>query len=271
MSKVILDKEACIKCNICVESCPYSIIGLDKSSFPELSQEGEAVCNFCGACEAFCPKSAITLDFQLQEEKQSYKASINEEQISSYLKARRSVRRFKDIAVEKEKLERLMETVRYAPTGMNLQQVKWIMIYDTNELRKLTGLAVDWMRALANSDSPVKEAFRAELIVKAWESGIDNICRSAPHLLIACTPTDGMASSNDGIIALSYFDAALPAFGLGGFWAGFFTVASMNWQALQSALQIPEGYKVSYAIAFGYPKYTVHNIPRRNPLSISWR
>lgn len=63
------------------------------------------------------------------------------------IRTRRSVRSFKNRAVEKEVLEAIVEAGRYAPTGMNRQDV-WFYVTDKPELiRELSELNAEVMRA----------------------------------------------------------------------------------------------------------------------------
>lgn len=62
------------------------------------------------------------------------------------IKTRRSVRSFKNKPVEKELLEAVVEAGRYAPTGMNRQDV-WFYVTDKPELiRELSELNAEVMR-----------------------------------------------------------------------------------------------------------------------------
>lgn len=51
-----LDKEACISCGACVESCAYQAIRMD--DYPEIQPDA---CRLCGSCVEACPAGALTL------------------------------------------------------------------------------------------------------------------------------------------------------------------------------------------------------------------
>ncbi|MCK7507961.1 MAG: nitroreductase family protein [Desulfobacterales bacterium] len=68
------------------------------------------------------------------------------------------------------------------------------------------------------------------------EQGHDVICRGAPHLLFAHIPESNPIASVDAIIALTHFDLAAPAFGIGTCWAGFVTMAAVSYEPLQKEL-----------------------------------
>lgn len=75
----------------------------------------------------------------------------------------------------------------------------------------------------------------------------------------------------DAIIALTHFDIAAPAFGVGTCWAGFLAAAAMNYEPLQKELGLPKGRRFAYAMMFGYPKYKPYGIPRKKPLEVIWK
>jgi nitroreductase len=102
--------------------------------------------------------------------------------------------------------------------------------------------------------------------------GLDPICRNAPHLVFAHLPhSDFIDDRTDAIIALSYFDIAAPAFGVGCCWAGFIRMAVDSYQPLKDALALPDKRNVGYAMFFGYPALKATGIPRRKPLYVVWR
>jgi electron transfer flavoprotein alpha subunit len=57
MANLLIDKETCTGCEVCIPSCPFGALSM---------KEGIAVvdekCTFCGACVDVCPVSAITLE-----------------------------------------------------------------------------------------------------------------------------------------------------------------------------------------------------------------
>jgi nitroreductase len=74
----------------------------------------------------------------------------------------------------------------------------------------------------------------------------------------------------DATIALTHFDIAAPAFGVGTCWAGFVAMAAASFAPLRQEIGIPEGRTSAYAMMFGNPRYQVHGIPPRKPLQVTW-
>jgi nitroreductase/NAD-dependent dihydropyrimidine dehydrogenase PreA subunit len=272
MAGIIVDKDRCTGCSICAEICPLAIIDSADATHLPLAKEAEAArCINCGHCEIYCPTGALTLNYALDEKTDEAVelGEISPNDLGIYLKSRRSVRHFTGEKVEKEKIERLLDIVRYSPSGMNAQPVQWLVAYDEKEVQRLAELTIDWMRYLSKSENPLS-AYAARLVA-AWERGIDPICWNAPHILMAHIPEHNPIAPTDAVIALTYFDVAAPAFGLGTCWAGFLAGAARFWEPMKEALAMPTGRIIAYAMLFGYPQHKIYRIPRRNPVKIIWR
>jgi Na+-translocating ferredoxin:NAD+ oxidoreductase RnfC subunit len=207
-------------CNICSKICPIGVVDpADENHLPEVKEAKASSCMNCGHCEVFCPSGALTLNFALHEKdaRTIDPVEISPEQLEYHLKSRRSVRYFTSQNVEKEKIEQILDIVRYAPTGMNAQPIEWMVVYDEKEVKRIAALTIDWLRSLSGGNSPMSAY--ATGLVAAWEHGADPICCGAPHLLIAHIPQDSPTAPTDAIIALTHFDVAAPAFGVGTRWA----------------------------------------------------
>jgi nitroreductase len=249
-----------------------AVIATGETGLPSFMAGGDGLCISCGHCQALCPVEAITVEDPRLSDRtyplQGVKPS--KEELGEYLRSRRSIRSYKEAPVERIVIEELMDVVRYAPTARNSQTVRWLMILDTKELRRLTGLAIDWIRHMASSQTPTS-VINFKGLVEAWDAGSDPICRKAPHLIVAYGHKESPFARNDAFIALSHLDVAAPAFGLGTCWGGFFQAALVNWAPLRSELNLPADCIPHFAMMLGYPAVQYHRIPRRNPLSLTWR
>ena len=146
------------------------------------------MCIRCGHCEVSCPSQAITLNF-LPDEKVPLPAgagSLSPDDLSVYLKKRRSVRHFTPGPVDKGTITRILDVARYAASGSNGQPVEWLVVHDPKEVQKLAGLTIGWMKTLLNSDHPMSGYIPS--LIAAWDRGFDPVCRGAPHLVIAHIP-----------------------------------------------------------------------------------
>jgi nitroreductase/NAD-dependent dihydropyrimidine dehydrogenase PreA subunit len=271
METILVDKDLCTRCGICSIVCPATIVDpADESTLPRVADEKASMCLQCGHCEAFCPSDALLLNLRPDEKHPLPEGAgiISPDDVAFYLKKRRSVRHFKDNLVPKEKIEQVLDIVRYAASGTNSQPVQWIVVHDQKKVKKIAGMTIEWMKTLVNSPHPMSGYVPG--LIAAWDGGRDVICRDAPHLLFAHVPEGNPIAPVDAIIALTHFDIAAPAFGIGTCWAGFVAGAVTSYEPLQKEIGLPGGRKCAYAMMFGHPKYKVHGIPRRKPPGVTW-
>ena len=269
---ILVDQNLCTRCGICSDVCPMAIVTLaDDNTLPIVKDAVAGMCIQCGHCEVSCPSQALLLNVR-RDEKVPLPAgagAISSDDMEFYLKKRRSVRHFTKDAVPKEKILEILDIVRYAASGGNGQPVHWIVVHDPKRVKKIAGLTVEWMKTLMGTNHPMSGY--VPVLIGAWDRGRDVICRDAPHLLFAHIPEGNPVASVDAIIALTHFDVAAPAFGIGTCWAGFVAMAAVSYEPLQKELDLPAGRKCAYAMMFGYPQYKVYGIPRRNPVAVTWQ
>ncbi len=275
MSLFTVDPEKCKRDGICVAECPALLLELkdDKEAVPVPIDEADEFCITCGHCVAVCPHGALSHRAMSPEQCPPVKKEwlLGKDHVEHFLRARRSIRTYKDKPVDKETLSKLIDIARYAPSGSNLQPVEWLVIHDGDEVQKLAGMVVDWMRYMIKEKPEVAEPMRMDRIVESWEDGVDRICRGAPHVIVTHAPKDLPPALSACTIALTYLDLAAPSFALGACWAGYFNYAATFWPPMIEALALPEGNISHGAMMVGYPKYKYHRLPLRNEAPITWR
>jgi len=268
-----IDESKCKKDGICVSECPTAIIHLkDKNSTPAIKPGAEESCLICGHCVAVCPHGALSHTRVPIEACPPVEANLvlNKEQAVQFLRSRRSIRVFKDKAVEKEKIKNLIEIARYAPTGSNSQLVEWRIVTDKDKIHGLSAMAVEWMRdVVAGKTQRISSPYMSGIIA-AWEAGYDSILRTAPALVVAYSPKEANNGMVDLTLALSYLDLMAPAMGLGTCWAGLLQGALLSSPDLKQKLGLPAEYPYHYPMMLGYPKFAYHRFPERNPPKIQW-
>jgi len=272
MTTILVDQDLCTRCGICSNVCAMGVIEpANENTLPKVREAMAGYCIGCGHCEAYCPSQAL-IQSDLPDEKIRLPAgtgNIPADDMEMYLKKRRSVRHFTKDPVPREKILKLLDISRYAASGGNGQPVEWIVVHDPEKVKKIAGLTIGWMKTLVNTDHPMSGYI--PVLLGAWESGRDVICRGAPHLLVATIPEGNPVAVTDGIIALTHFDVAAPAYGIGTCWAGFVAMAAWSYEPLRKELGIPSDRKSAYAMMFGHPQYKVYGIPQRKPLQVTWK
>ena len=274
MSLLVIDREKCKQDAICAGECPMALIRMDKESgYPEMAAGADGACLRCGHCVAVCPHGALDhTAVRIGDSPDIRKElTIGEEQAVQFLRSRRSIRAFKDRPVEKEKIQRLIEIGRYAPTSGNGQWVKWIVVTEADRIRELSRLSVEWMRKVLEKDPTGGGAPYMPLIVAAWDMGFDAILRQSPALVVAYAPKEDFNGLVDVSLALSYLELAAPTLDLGTCWAGLLQGALVMSPELKETVGIPKGHPHHYPMMLGYPKFKYHRLPERKEPSIDWK
>jgi len=274
MELLQIDENKCKKDGLCAAECPTAIIKLkDKESIPRMVPGGDQFCLICGHCVAVCPHGALNHTRVSIEDCPPIKKElvITEEQTVQFLRSRRSIRFFKDKPVEKDKIQRLIEVGRYAPTGSNTQLVEWLVLTDPAKIKEMARMTVDWMRSELENNPDSPRASYLPMIIAAWDVGYDAVLRGAPAMVVASTPKEVGNGMVDLTLALSYLELAAPAMGIGTCWAGLLQGALLAHPPLKAALGIPEGHPHHYPMMLGYPKAKYFRLPERKPPKITWK
>ena len=272
MTRILVDQDLCTHCGICSTVCIMGIIEpAEEDTLLKVNDTKAGMCIGCGHCEAYCPSQALILEDRPDEKVRlpAGAGDIAPEDIGYYLRKRRSVRNYTKDTVPKEKILELLDIARYAASAGNDQPVEWIVVHNQEKVKKIAALTIEWMKTLTGSNHPMSGYI--PVLLEAWESGRDVVCRGAPHLLVATIPEGNTIAQTDAIIALTHFDLAAPAHGIGTCWAGFVAMAASSYEPLQKELGIPAGRRSAYAMMFGHPQYEIYGIPRRKPLVVAWQ
>jgi len=274
MNLFTIDQNKCKQDGICAKECPVGIISFSgKGSFPAPVEGTASLCINCGHCVAVCPHGA----FSLQTMKSEDCAPVQKDQIPGpdsiehFLVTRRSIRRYKDQPVDRDTLSRLINMASYAPSGHNSQPVNWLVIENKDEVHRLAGLVIDWMRHMVKENPGMALPMHMDKIVDVWDGGKDRICRGAPHVIVAHSPKTLMTAPAACYTALTYLELSAYAMGLGACWAGYFYAAANFYPPMQQALGLPEGHSSFGAMLIGHPQYRYHRVPLRNKPKITWR
>jgi nitroreductase len=143
---------------------------------------------------------------------------------------RRTIRKFKQDAIEKTILKKLINAARYAPSGANLQPLKYKIVDKPDDIEKMFQ-NLKWAAYIAPERTPKEGEKPVAYIVILVDSEI----RSSGYEL------------DIGAAAQNIFLAALEE-GIGTCWIG-----SVNRDKVRSILNIPERFIINSVIALGYP------------------
>ena len=132
-----INKNKCIACKQCIKDCPASVISL-KEGKADINNDG---CIKCSHCIAICPVEVVSTDDYNMDEVIPYNKdtfSVEADNLLNFIKFRRSVRRFKNKEVEKEKIAKIIDAGRFTQTSTNSQDVSYVVVSEKlGELRDL--------------------------------------------------------------------------------------------------------------------------------------
>lgn len=163
--------------------------------------------------------------------------------------SRRSIRKYKPKAVEREKMQTIVECGINAPNGMNKQSWE-VRVVDNPEF--INGLT---------------EIFKKENPKAAERPGFQNMFNNAPTVVfIANDPAYDMSQIDCGLLGenmiLSAWSMGIGSCCLGGPVRFMKSPAAVEYM---KKLGFSEGYELLYAIAFGYPD----EMPAAKPREVS--
>ena len=270
MTFLRVDKEKCTSCGACSDVCPASLITVGDDGPQE---SGSRICISCGHCVAVCPVDALdnTNAPLLGQVVLKDREPIDPLIAATFLRSRRSIRRYKEEQVPREKLLRVLDVARFASTGGNMQGLSYLVISEKETLRRITAATLDWMTGEVAAGSERAPYFEG-IVRAARETGKDVILRDAPHLIVALCDRDFVRGQENAHFCLAYAELFAPTVGVGTCWAGLFQGCAFSGYApLLDVLNVPEGKKVAGALMAGYPRHKYRRLVDRNPLQVLWR
>ncbi|MGL1864204.1 MAG: nitroreductase family protein [Pseudodesulfovibrio sp.] len=264
MLEFSIDEETCIKCGECAEDCPASVIELG-DGFPAIDPEKEENCIQCQHCLTVCPTASLSILGLSPEDSIPLKGNYPDpEKVETLMLGRRSTRRYKEEPVDPALVERMMDVVQNAPTGVNRRSTRLTLVEDKAAMDALRTATYEEIRKVVEAEAlpPGLEFFGGML--KAWDKGKDIIYRGAPQFLVASAPTDNPSGPADTLIALSYFEILANSYGVGTVWDGYAKWA-LTVVAPKAAeiLNIPEDHTIGYMMAFGMPAVKYYRTVQR--------
>lgn len=272
MMKVNTDK--CVGCSQCIKDCPVRDIELVEGK----ARVKNETCLKCGHCIAVCPKNAVTTDEYDMEEVKAYSKDefeIESDKLMNFIKFRRSVRRFKNQSIEKEKLEKIIDAGRFTQTGTNAQDVAYTVV--TEGIDELKNMAFDSLKKSAENIlgnlTPENEKYKkyAQMWLNMYnafkaDAKNDSLFFNAPAVIVVTAN-----SQVDGALASSNMELMADAASLGTFFSGFFVFAAGGNKEIKDFIGVKEGKAIVTCMVLGYPdvKY-LRTVPRKKA-DVLWK
>lgn len=166
----------------------------------------------------------------------SYNGAIKSEQLLELFNARQSERRYDNRAVEREKIERVLEAARLAPSACNAQPWTYVVV-DSPELKN------SMVDAIADRVLPLNHFTKqAPVIIAVVEESANLTSRVGTAVKGTYFPPFDIG------LSLSQLCLQATVEGLGTCIMGW-----LNQKKVKTLLGIPKGKKVPLVVTLGYP------------------
>ena len=258
MTTFELNKEKYIKCGLCAKDCITYSIKYDEEGYPIFDN---SLCIGCQHCFSICPQGAISINGKNPQESSSVDFS-DPERILGLIKSRRSVRIYKEDDISIENLEKIKNMLPYIPTGCNYNSLHFSFIETRTALDVIREYTRNKIIKILSNKFLSSVAKKFERFKTAFESGEDVIFRNAPAMIVVSSNIKAPCANVDPIIALSYIELYAQSLGLGTCWCGFAQTCFKLMPELSSMINIPDGYKPTYAMLIGNPAVNYSRTPQ---------
>lgn len=262
---VTIDAGRCIGCGRCEKDCISGCISVENGR-----AEVKKNCFLCGHCVAVCPVNAVCIPEYDMEDVEEYSAeafALNPEAVLRSIKFRRSIRDYKPVKVEREKLERMLQAGRYSATAKNNQDCQFVFVQEEMDvLKEFVWGYIDRIEEQGSLKIP-KELLPFVKFNRRRKANPedDYLFRNAPVVVYITSdwPLDaGLAAQNMELMAVSQ--------GLGVLYDGFLSRISDANEELKEWLGIT-GKTIKACMLVGYPQVSYQRTAPRKPANAIWK
>jgi nitroreductase/NAD-dependent dihydropyrimidine dehydrogenase PreA subunit len=277
--------DRCNSCGLCVKVCKDFSLIMDENK-PVVSNFPLFGCIACGQCMAICPTQAIEIsgremtvndliDLSEMKDKSSYT------QLKNLMIGRRSIRDFKEMEVENELIEKIIEAAVSAPMGLPPSDVHLVVIKGRHKVREFSFDVIDYFRKISWVFSPAfiwlwrlfgKEAYQVmnsfgqplvNFMTESKEKQENYLLYDAPlAMYFAASPYCDPA---DPYIPATYAMLAAESLGLGSCMIGsIHPMIQYGAKKLKQKWNLPEKSPAGIFVIFGHPKYKFKSGIRRS-------
>ena len=188
------------------------------------------------------------------------------------IRTRRSTKQFAEKPVPKELIEQALEAALWAPSGQNLQPVRFWVITDAEALGELEGALYEYGLKLKKLLPVVRlfvGKFQGEQGRRVFRSLRPTLFNGAPALVLtgADTGSSTTYAKDCTLVAMSLMLAAHDL-GLGSCYFGWSALLNRI-SAWKKRLGVPAGVEIVDGIGLGYPSGERQAPPRKPPAEVT--
>jgi len=146
---ITIDKEKCVGCGACARACNSDMLVLVDGKMT-IAEQGALGCVACGHCEVACPKNAISVRGRGLSDGSflpmpTLASRAGYASLYHLALARQSTRHWKDKEVGDEQIEKILDFVRLAPSGIPPSGVRAKVFRTRAEVRQFSFDFIDFL------------------------------------------------------------------------------------------------------------------------------
>jgi nitroreductase len=177
--------------------------------------------------------------------------------------SRRATRSFLPEPVANETVRRLLDVAVQAPSAINAQPWRFVVIQDSDRLERYSERAKALLLQRMSGDDKSRQ-YADRLSSREF-----NIFYDASTLVVICGPANGAHAQADCWLAAQNLQLAAWALGLGTCCVGL-AIPALNDSAVRIELELPHELAAIAPIVVGTPRSSPPVMPRAAPQVLSW-
>ena len=181
------------------------------------------------------------------------------------IKKRRSVRSYDPKPIPREVLQAVIDAGNEAPSAMNSQPWRFVVVQNPEAKKKLLGAALPQAKKITEMVKDV-DPERYASIKKRYAELPDPVYYSAPAVVFVIG--NGRYAAHSCPLACENMMLAAQSFGLGSCWVGFGAMVTED-PEVRTLLELKEDDAIFGPILLGYPKGETARPPKKEP-KVKW-
>jgi nitroreductase len=200
---------------------------------------------------------------EMDESPGSEKSPLNE--VFKNIYGRRSVRAYRQDAVPDDIIKELIRAGSFAPSAMNEQPWKFVVIKDKDLIKRLSDKAKElWIDQSRSSNNP--DILR---LANMMSNPDFNIFYNAPMLVMIFADPNAFSPQIDCALAAQNMMLAARSLGIDSCWIGL-AMPLGKVRKILSKIGVPADHRIMASLIFGYPEKMEKGPDRRKDIILKW-